>query len=177
MPRGSSKVRIAPVAQQLKYPAKQVAKGIWRIIKGWLDPVVANKVHFTNGRSGLEEYIAPSQILKELGGDEDWEYKYVEPAADENAAMEDTAAKDKIMSERVSLAKEFEEATKAWLREGESDAGKQARGKRDTIADQMRENYWKLDPYIRARSLYDRQGVIGAGGAINYYPGESSGAK
>ncbi len=84
--------------------------------------------------------------------------------------MNDTATRDKILGERHALVKEFEEATKAWLREGVSASGEQARETRDSIAIQMKDNYWKLDPYIRARSLYDRQGVIGVNGAINFYP-------
>ncbi|KAJ2982963.1 hypothetical protein NQ176_g1046 [Zarea fungicola] len=145
-------------------------QGIWRIIKPWLDPVVAAKVHFTNGRSGLEEFIAPSQIPKELGGDEDWEYSYIEPVEGENSSMEDTATRDAILKERGVLVKDFEEATKVWLRDGDSESATKAEESRNTIARQMKDNYWKLDPYIRARSVYDRQGVIGSGGVINFYP-------
>lgn len=135
-----------------------------------MDPVVAAKVHFTNGRSGLEEFITPSQIPKELGGDEDWEYTYIEPIEGENSSMEDTATRDEILKERAVLVKDFEEATKVWLRDGNSESATQAGESRNTIARQMKDNYWKLDPYIRARSVYDRQGVIGAGGVINFYP-------
>ncbi|KAM0667825.1 hypothetical protein MY8738_010118 [Beauveria namnaoensis] len=145
-------------------------QGIWRVIKPWLDPVVAAKVHFTNGRTGLEEFITPNRIPKELEGDEDWEYKYIEPVENENAAMQDTATRDKILGERSLLVRGFEDATRAWLRESGSENGKQARERRDSIAAKLRDNYWKLDPYIRARSLYDRQGVIGADGAITFYP-------
>ena len=53
----------------LLHNAPWVFKGIWRIIHPWLDPVVASKVHFTYGREGLEEFIEPSHIIKELGGD------------------------------------------------------------------------------------------------------------
>jgi len=52
----------------LVHNAPWVFQGIWKIIRGWLDPVVAAKVHFTNNRSELEEFIHPGQILKELGG-------------------------------------------------------------------------------------------------------------
>ncbi|ATY64847.1 CRAL TRIO domain [Cordyceps militaris] len=152
-------------------------QGIWRVIKPWLDPVVAAKVHFTNGRSGLEEFIAPNKIPKELDGDENWEYKYVEPAENENVAMQDTATRDKILEDRSTLVKDFEEATRAWLREGNGDSGEAARGRRNSIATQLRDNYWKLDPYIRARSLYDRQGIIGATGIINFYPGTAAAEK
>ena len=32
------------------------------------------------------------------------------------------------------------------------------RGKRDEVAEKLRSNYWQLDPYIRARSVYDKTG-------------------
>ena len=59
------------------------------MIKGWLDPVVAAKIHFTKNRQDLENFIHPSQIMKELEGDEDWEYKYVEVPENENPKMAD----------------------------------------------------------------------------------------
>lgn len=34
-------------------------------------------------------------------------------------------------------------------------------------------NYWKLDPFIRAKSLLDRIGVIQDGGKIVFYPNEA----
>ncbi|KAK3177794.1 phosphatidylinositol transfer protein csr1 [Lecanicillium sp. MT-2017a] len=154
----------------LIHNAPWVFQGIWRIIRGWLDPVVASKVHFTNGRSGLEQFIEPSKIISELGGDEQWEYKYEEPVDGENKSMEDAASKAMIMEERAGLVKEFEEATKTWIRDSEGNSGKQAAETRTEVARKMRANYWKLDPYVRAKSLYDRQGVIKVGGSIDYYP-------
>ena len=41
---------------------------------------------------------------------------------------------------------------------------------RARLAERLAENYWKLDPYIRARSLYDRSGVLGAAGKLEFYP-------
>jgi CRAL/TRIO domain len=64
--------------------------GIWNIIKGWLDPVVASKIHFTRSVADLEQFIPKSQIVKELEGDDQWEYKYVEPVPGENDIMKDT---------------------------------------------------------------------------------------
>jgi hypothetical protein len=57
----------------LVHKAPFVFSAIWNIIKGWLDPVVASKIHFTKHLEDLEQYIPRSQIMKELGGDEDWE--------------------------------------------------------------------------------------------------------
>lgn len=143
--------------------------GIWRIIRGWLDPVVAAKVHFTNNRNDLEEFIEPSRILEELGGDEKWHYKYVEPIAGENDLMKDEETKNRLLLERTKLMKEFEAATLRWVKEDGIDDGERVGAKRESLAKQLRDGYWRLDPYIRARSLYDRQGILQGGVEVNWY--------
>lgn len=150
-----------------------LSAGIWKIIRGWLDPVVAAKVHFTNNKKDLQEFIEPAHVLKELGGDEDWEYKYVEPIAGENDAMKDTETRGKLVGVREKLMKEYEEATLQWIDKSDS---KEIIDKRGQLATQLRENYWQLDPYVRARSLYDRQGILqGAATARWYDPSASDG--
>ncbi|KAG6009309.1 hypothetical protein E4U54_008574 [Claviceps lovelessii] len=147
-----------------------VFKPCWKIISAWLDPVVAAKVHLTYGREGLEEFIHPSQIIKELGGDEDFEYKYEEPVPGENDAMKDTAAREALQRTRQELANEFERSTAQWVADPESASGKEAKANREVLAGRLRENYWQLDKYIRARSLYDRQGSIQPGIGAVWYP-------
>ena len=71
----------------LVYKAPWIFQGIWKIIKGWLGPAVAGKVHFASNVEELQEWIPRSQIMKELGGDEAFTYKYIEPREDENAQM------------------------------------------------------------------------------------------
>ncbi|KAI9723576.1 MAG: hypothetical protein M1812_000876 [Candelaria pacifica] len=145
--------------------------GIWSIIKGWLDPVVASKVHFTKNVEELDHYVPRSHIPKELGGEEDWAYQYVEPTASENERMADRDRKDSLLQEREALFREFETATLAWI--GESVASDEFRGlqnRRDNIAGNLRANYWRVDPYIRARTLYDRLGIISDDGQIEPYP-------
>ncbi|KAG6105545.1 hypothetical protein E4U14_005066 [Claviceps sp. LM454 group G7] len=153
-----------------------VFKPCWKIISAWLDPVVAAKVHLTYGREGLEEFIHPSQIIKELGGDEDWEYNYQEPVPGENDAMKDTATRDALQKTRVEIAQEFESSTKAWIAEPDSARGKEFKAKRETLAIQLRENYWQLDKYVRARSLYDRQGNLRPGAKTVWYPHQAAGS-
>jgi hypothetical protein len=152
----------------LVYKAPWIFNQIWKIIKGWLDPVVASKVHFVSNVGELENYIPRSRIMKELGGDEDWEYKYIEPKPDENKAMEDTATRDSLIEERKQLTEKYEKATYQWIL-GESDGAD-----RSPLAKQLNQNYWNLDPYVRARSLYDRLGMFKAGGAVDYYPEKSA---
>ena len=78
--------------------------------------------------------------------------------------MQDTAAKDSIKSERAELVKSYESETLSWA------SGEDAGEGRTRLAQRIAENYWRLDPYVRARILYDRSGVINEGGKINFYP-------
>ena len=148
----------------LVYKAPFIFRGIWSIIKGWLDPVVASKVHFASNVDELSEWIPRNRIMKELGGDEDYTYRYIEPQPGENAAMADTATRDGIMNERKALVGSFESETMSWI------SGEDAGQGRSRLAQRLTENYWKLDPYVRAKSLYDRQGVLGKDGKRDYYP-------
>ena len=130
--------------------------------------MVASKVHFTNNRADLEEYIEPSQILKELGGDDDWVYEYKEPIPGENDKMSDTASRDALVKDRQEVVKQFEDATMEWIQNPEGADVKAIKEKRDQLAAQLKEGYWKLDPYIRARSFYDRTRVIQPDGKVNW---------
>lgn len=151
-----------------KVANKDSLSGIWKVIRGWLDPVVAGKVHFTNNRADLEEFIDGSRIIKELEGGEDWEYKYIEPVSGENDKMKDTEARDKLIAAREDIVKQFEAATLAWIKNPAGDEVKAIKDKRETLASQLKDNYWQVDPYVRARSLYDRQGILGPDGKVTW---------
>lgn len=116
----------------------------------------------------MSEFVPRSQILKELDGDEDWEYKFIEPVPGENDAMKDTITRDKLLKERESIVDRYEKATLEWI----NTEGKEAevKGRRTQLAKELRDDYWKLDPYVRARSLYDRVGVVNPGGRLDFYP-------
>lgn len=147
--------------------------GIWKVIKGWLDPVVAAKVHFTNGVEGLEEFIPRERILKELGGPKDFEYKYIEPQPDENAAMKDTAKRDEIKARYLEISSELQELTRSWIVasvKGDKTEGESVKAKREELAGKLSRTYWELDPYIRARSYYDRVGMLKGDGKVVFYP-------
>jgi len=132
--------------------------------------VVASKVNFTNNVKEMEEFISTDRILKELDGKEDWDYTYAEPVPGENETMKDTATRDRLLAAREDIVKEFESATQKWLNESDSEMALLTKAERDRIAARLREDYWVLDPYIRARSLYDRTGVLLPGGKLQFYP-------
>lgn len=141
--------------------------GFWKIIHGILDPVVASKVHFITGAKELEKLVPKSQILKEIGGEEDWDYEYIEPLPQENDRLKDTATRDVILDERKSLGDELFSVTSNWISQVDVES---SLSRRDEVIKSLSANYWKLDPYVRARSLLDRTGVIKEGGKIDFYP-------
>lgn len=150
----------------LVHSAPWVFQGVWSIIKGWLDPVVASKVHFTKSAADLAQFIDIKNVPKELGGQEEWTYNYIEPAQGENQRMHDTASRTRFEQERETIVREYEAVTVKWVKTGDEGL----RGHRLQLADKLRQNYWQLDPYVRARSLYDRWGVIKGGGVIDFHP-------
>lgn len=112
--------------------------------------------------------------MKELGGDEDWEYKYAEVQPGENDKMEDTETRDALLVQRQDLAREIQESTIEWIRASfkkETETAQAAKEKRNGQIEQLRKQYWELDPYVRARSLYDRLDIIKGQGKIEFYPG------
>lgn len=114
----------------------------------------------------LEEHIPRHRIMKDLGGDEEYTYGYVEPREGENSVMDQTARRGEILEERNELIKSFERETVLWI-ENKTD-GKS----RDATTQQLARNYWDLDPFIRARSFYDRIGVTCCDGKVDFYPGK-----
>jgi hypothetical protein len=156
----------------LVHKAPWVFNTIWKIIRSWLDPVVASKIHFTSNVKDVEAFIDMTSIIKELGGPLDWEYTYTEPIEGENAVMEDAEGRRKLEKERACLARDYEVIVLEWIMsqlnapQGNAPAFTPSQEvdifqrRRDEIAAKLRNNYWDLDPYVRARSIYDRLGEL-----------------
>ncbi|KAF1928987.1 CRAL/TRIO domain-containing protein [Didymella exigua CBS 183.55] len=154
----------------LVYKAPWVFNAVWSIVRGWLDPVVAGKVSFIKNVDELQKFVPKDQIPKELGGAEDWVYKYPEPVPGENDTMKDEATRNAIEADRSQIVKRYESTILEWIRTGtQTETIEQRRKERDTVAEDLRQNYWKLDPYVRARTLYDRMGVISQSGQLAFY--------
>ncbi|KAJ5192053.1 hypothetical protein N7449_008195 [Penicillium cf. viridicatum] len=157
----------------LIHNAPRAFSGIWRLIRGLMDPEIAAKVEFTNSVTDLEKFIPRDQIVEDMGGDEKWSYKYIEPSSTENSKMDNTTIRDALKRERQAIGEEFLAATSGWINATKSeDATKlhSSESERAYLAERLRVNYWKLDPYARARLLLDRTNVIQDGGKIEFYP-------
>ncbi|CAF0990949.1 unnamed protein product [Didymodactylos carnosus] len=141
----------------LIHNAPWIFQGIWKIINPWIDPVVARKIQFTNTTADLEKFIPLNQLPArefENGGNENAPWDYIEPDPQENAKMKDFATRDRFLADREKLYDEFENLTREWI------DGKDVNHQRKEVAKKLNRNYWQLDPYIRARGLYDRIGWI-----------------
>ncbi|CCG83435.1 Predicted protein [Taphrina deformans PYCC 5710] len=146
------------------YGAPWFFRPVWSVVKGLLDPVVANKIRFANSTAELETFLPGPDIIKELGGPRDWEYEYIEPAQNENDLMKDTVTRDKLLADRAKLYDQFEMLTKKWFLK-QLDAGGVQR--REACAKALEQDYWKIDPYVRAKTHYDRVGYLEPDGKFN----------
>jgi hypothetical protein len=118
----------------------------------------------------MEEFVLRNHIPKDLGGNENWSYKYVEPVVNENEKMKDTKTRDQLLAEREKIVREYEKATLDWIDHPSGPEVATVKEVRHKLATNLKEDYWKLDAYVRARSLYDRIGMIQHGGRIEFYP-------
>ncbi|KAF7541393.1 hypothetical protein G7054_g553 [Neopestalotiopsis clavispora] len=139
--------------------------GLWNIIKGWLDPVIAAKINFTRKPADLLKFISEENLQSNYGGRDEWVYKYIEPKKDENAKLTDEEERMEIQKERDELINRFEQETIAWA----ALPIDQPSMKRNETADLLRENYWKLNPYIRSTTYYKRAGVVDTQGNVNFH--------
>ncbi|KAJ2769164.1 phosphatidylinositol transfer protein csr1 [Coemansia nantahalensis] len=147
----------------LIYRASWVFNKLWKLIRPLLDPVVASKVHFVNSPAELQQFIDPAALPAALGGASDFAYEYVLPAPDENAAMHDAPRRDALLAERAAACDALELATASWATADAStpDAERAALdADRSRAADRLIAASNAADPYIRARTLYHRTGVI-----------------
>lgn len=138
--------------------------------------MVAAKVHFTKTVDELSEFISRDHILTELGGDDPWTYRYEEPIEGENERMNDVSTRQRLQTERAAVVHEFEDVTREWIRGGGGEGTEKGKSRREELAKKLHEGYWKLDPYVRARSVYDRTGLIGEGGKIHFYDAQPQAA-
>ncbi|RGP78296.1 hypothetical protein FLONG3_3611 [Fusarium longipes] len=153
----------------LVHNAPFVFWGVWTVIKHWLDPVVASKVHFTSGTKGLLKFIPKCNLQKSYGGEDPWEYKYVDPVPNENERMQSEEKKTKIQIERQELIDQFTQLTTEWIKlNSDREAGEETGAKRDELAQLLQLNYWKLDPYIRSSTYYHRVGAVNRVGGVDF---------
>ncbi|RSM05112.1 hypothetical protein CDV31_009746 [Fusarium ambrosium] len=157
------------LASVLVHNAPFVFWGIWSVIKHWLDPVISSKVHFTSGTKALTKFIAKDNLQTCYGGQDAWEYNYIDPVPTENERMRSEEKKVKVQQERDELISQFNRLTADWASlEPEFVLGKEKNVERDELVKVLQLNYWRLDPYVRATTYYHRVGVVTRVGDVDF---------
>lgn len=145
----------------LIHKAPWIFPGIWAIVKKWLDPVVASKVNFTKSVEDLEKWISKDQLMADIGGDDSYEWNYLEPNAKDNGLKEENSEKlAEIKQERAKLFEEFTAKTVEWIESRTHEESKSLHQERLSISKKLSENYKIYDGLIRNRSIYDRLGYV-----------------
>jgi hypothetical protein len=117
----------------------------------------------------LLKFIPKCNLQKSYGGDDPWEYKYVEPVPNENERMQSEEKKTKIQIERQELIDQFTRLTTEWITSNnDSEVGAETSAKRDELAQLLQLNYWKLDPYVRSSTYYHRVGAVNRVGGVDF---------
>ncbi|KAF9347833.1 hypothetical protein BGX26_000713 [Mortierella sp. AD094] len=142
----------------LIHKAPLVFWGAWKIIEPWLDPVVASKVHFTRNDKELAEYIDTAHLPVKFGGLDKYTFEYIPTVPGENDCMSDIETKERLIDEWKAIMWKFEALTREWIACKTEGARSEdvIEAERTQFAKELRIAFFKLDPYIRARTMYHR---------------------
>lgn len=146
----------------LVHNAPLVFWGVWKVIEPWLDPVVASKIKFTYKNQELLDLI-PAEHLPDSftgAGLDKYTYQYLPPVAGENDAMKDEATKAVLTAEWNALSAKYDSKTKEWVGLAEGKDTEVAK-EREQIAKELHAQYYKMEPYIRARNQFHRKNAAG----------------
>lgn len=144
----------------LIHNAPWIFNTVWKIIKGWLDPVVASKIHFTYSTQDLQQFIDAKSIPKLLGGDDNYQMQYIDPTPENSDRKPIDDEYKKLVDQRTELTLLFVESTINWFHTTTPQDSYNHLIQRLNYQRQLLENYVKLDPYVRTRGAFDRSGEI-----------------
>lgn len=134
---------------------------VWNIIKNWLDPVVASKIHFTKNIKQLQKFVDIDNIPISLGGKNTVEGKYVFPEArDISPPKPKDAQFAELTRQRDLLCMRLIDTTKRWIHATNPHVSAQYLQDKIDLDVELSENYIQMDPYIRCRGIYDRSGAL-----------------
>lgn len=136
---------------------------VWKLIRGWLDPVVASKIHFTNSVEDLEKFTDRKYIPEFVGGNDKYHPKYVPPTEESAATTPKDEKFEKLIERREELLRYFIETTLAWIKAATKEESTKLMKLKILLGAELAKNYVQLDPYIRTRGQFDRDKTIKVG--------------
>lgn len=140
--------------------APWIFNAVWKIIKGWLDPVVASKIKFTKGVKDLKQDIDLKYIPKSLDGEDTFKNEYITPTIENSDKLPKDEKFDSLTNERNEIYCCFLQSTIDWLHAKTIEESAKLLEIRKIIQTDLCKNYIALDPYIRTRSPFERNGEM-----------------
>lgn len=148
----------------LIHNAPWIFSTIWNLIKNWLDPVVASKIHFTKSTKDLNQFIDSDNLPESMGGKDPYAGEYPEPKAEDcHPPKPKDAVYRQLMKERNENLVKFLETTKRWIESTNSDVSARYLQDKIDLGTKIAQSYVDLDPYVRIPGIYDRNGSIDLG--------------
>lgn len=148
----------------LIFNAPWIFSTVWNVIKNWLDPVVASKIHFTKDYKELNKFIDREWIPDYMGGEDTYAGEYPIPTEKDATYIK---ARDatfvKLRRERDELMLKNLSTTKRWIESTSPEISDKYLQDKIDIDIEMVHNYIKLDPYTRFSGFYDRNGSLKVG--------------
>lgn len=133
---------------------------MWNIIVRWIKSDLRAKIIFTHCFEDLNEFIGAESIPKSLGGKGSDETKYIPPNECQYERKEPDEMLGNLMRQRDELTVKFIEATIRWVEAPTiKESFLQLRDK-IRLAKALAENWVLLDPYVRQRGVFDRNGEL-----------------
>lgn len=134
---------------------------VWNVIKNWLDPVVASKIHFTKGYDELTQFIEPEEIPEYLGGRDTVELVYSKPSK-EHITPPKTKDSEffRLCAVRDDLYLRFIDVTIKWVESTNPQVSSLYLKEKIYLSQELSYNYIALDPYIRNPGVFDRNGFL-----------------
>ena len=145
----------------LIHNAPWIFSTIWNLIKNWLDPVVASKIHFTKSTKDLNQFIDSDNLPESMGGKDPYAGEYPEPKAQDcHPPKPKDAVYRQLKKERDENLVKFLETTKRWIESTNSDVSARYLQDKIDLGTKIAQSYVDLDPYVRIPGIYDRNGSI-----------------
>lgn len=148
-------------AQVMIHKAPRFLERSWKFILPLIDPYIASRIRFTRKTSDLLSQISIEQLPAHLGGCSRHEYKWSPPNKDDDIPLSHVVRRRELLKQRQELLLSLEQLTYQWIKELNPQHAEFLQSQRKSLLAQCARNYWELDPYIRSRSLFDRNGIAG----------------
>lgn len=144
--------------------APKIFSVFWNIIVKWMKPHLRDIIMFTYTRELLRKFIDPEHIPARLDAMDLHKCvpHYVEPNAENTMPKEHDGLFENLMKQRDDLTIKFIEATIRWIEAKTPEESVSYLDDKIRIGAARAQNYVFLDAYLRRRSLYDRNGELGA---------------